>query len=530
MKVQILLISILLSFQNLLAQQKDIHFNSESWYLKDPKTDKTQGVSVEKVYSKILKDKPSKTVVVAIIDSGVDIDHEDLKEHIWTNDNEIPDNGIDDDGNGYIDDIHGWNFLGGKDGNVVYEALELSRIYKDLKPKYSSNTLAHDTTTAEYALWQEVSDRYRTESNLYSEQHAYYQKLQLNFEWYSQLLKSRLKTDSLTIVDIENIVTVDSTENKGIHFMTLINDYYGSIAGFEEYIKYFENKLNNYDIESDLRAVVGDNLNDLYEKGYGNNDVKGPDSRHGTHVSGIVGAIRDNNLGINGIAANVKIMSVRAVPDGDERDKDVANAILYAVDNGAKIINMSFGKFYSPQKEAVDKAVKYAESKGVLMVHGAGNESMDIDQYTHYPSRILADNTRISSWMEVGATSWDDNKNFVAEFSNYGHRDVDIFAPGVQIYSTTPGNNYEAFDGTSMAAPVITGVAAMLMSYYPELTTLQIKDIIKKSAKTFDNLKVIRPGTENDKVKFSELSETGGLVNAFEAVKMAESMSIKVRK
>jgi cell wall-associated protease len=240
--------------------------------------------------------------------------------------------------------------------------------------------------------------------------------------------------------------------------------------------------------------------------------------------------VRNNKLGINGIATNIKIMSIRAVPDGDERDKDVANAILYAVDNGAQIINMSFGKLYSPGKEAVDKAVKHAESKGVLMVHGAGNENTDIDYQTHYPSRLLADNSQISTWIEVGASSSYDDDNFAADFTNYGHKNVDIFAPGVNIYSTTPENTYEALNGTSMAAPVVTGVAALIMSYYPELPVSQVKEIIRDSARKFKNLKVVRPGTENEKVKFSELSETGGLINAYEAVKMAESMAAKHKK
>ncbi|HNP19151.1 MAG TPA: S8 family peptidase [Fulvivirga sp.] len=528
MKIRSLILCLLL-FQNLLAQQSGTTA-SESWYLKDAKIDRVQGISVEKTYTKLLKNKPSKTILVAVIDSGVDIDHEDLKDNVWINTGEIAGNGIDDDNNGYVDDIHGWNFLGGKNGNVTFAPLELSRIYRDLKSKYEIDSAARDTTTTEYKLWKDVSKKYIVERDFNLDQYGYYQMLQKNFQWYSLLMKSKLKTDSLTIEKIEAFVPMDSTANKGKRFMMLVNDYYGSIDGFDDYIDYFKSEVNKYDIESDVRSIVGDDPKNLYEKGYGNNDVEGPDARHGTHVSGIIAAVRDNHLGINGIANNVKIMPIRAVPDGDERDKDIANAILYAVDNGAQIINMSFGKPYSPQKEAVDKAVRYAEEKGVLMVHGAGNESLDIDTHDSFPTRKLANGKSVNNWLEVGASSRSDNHHLVAEFSNFGQKEVDVFAPGVDIYSTTPDNTYESLDGTSMAAPVVSGAAALIMSYYPTLSAVQVIDIIKKTAKTYPKLMVITPGTENDETLFSDLSSSGGVVNVYKAMKMAEKVSRKQKE
>ncbi|MEQ8424159.1 MAG: S8 family serine peptidase, partial [Cyclobacteriaceae bacterium] len=284
---------------------------------------------------------------------------------------------------------------------------------------------------------------------------------------------------------------------------------------FEQVIKY------GYNEDFDPRSIIGDNYDDPYEKGYGNNDVKGPDSRHGTHVAGIIAANRKNDIGIKGIADNVKIMSVRAVPNGDERDKDVANAILYAVDNGAQIINMSFGKSTSPRKEVVDKAVKYAEQKGVLLIHAAGNDSDDIDVEKNYPTRYYADGAEAKNWIEVGASSWGANKDFVGSFSNYGKKSVDVFAPGVEIYSTTPENTYENLDGTSMASPVTAGVAALIMSYYPEFSALEVKDILKQSTRKFDNLTITKPGG-SDEIKFSDMSSTGGLINLYQALKLAE--------
>jgi subtilisin family serine protease len=253
--------------------------------------------------------------------------------------------------------------------------------------------------------------------------------------------------------------------------------------------------------------------------------VKGHDASHGTHVSGIIAADRGNALGIQGIADNVKIMAIRAVPDGDERDKDVANAIRYAVDNGAQIINMSFGKSYSPQKFVVDEAIEYAQSKGVLLVHAAGNSNKNIDEKDNFPTSKLSNGKSAENWLEIGASGAGDGVDLVGSFSNYGKETVDVFAPGVNIYSTTPDNSYESFNGTSMASPATAGVAALLMSYYPQLDAGQVRDIIKQSSRKFDGLKVKKPGTE-ELVEFTELSKTGGLLNAFESVKMAESLTI----
>jgi cell wall-associated protease len=275
-----------------------------------------------------------------------------------------------------------------------------------------------------------------------------------------------------------------------------------------------------YNPEFDPRSIVGDNYTNTEERFYGNNDVKGTFPVHGTHVAGVIAANRKNNLGINGIADNVKIMALRAVPNGDERDKDIANAIRYAVDNGAKIINMSFGKDYSPQKDAVDKAVKYAEAKGVLLVHAAGNDDDNNDTKPSFPTRYYKDGKEAANWIEVGASGWGADSTLAADFSNYGKKSVNFFAPGVQLYSTTPANGYETMDGTSFASPAVSGVAAILLSYFPNLTPLQVKDILIKSTRKFDSL-MVKKSDKTGVVKFSDLSSSGGLVNAYEAVKLA---------
>ncbi len=524
----------------------------KDWYLKDPTDDKYQGVSADKTYSTLLNGKPSRTVLVAVIDSGIDIDHEDLKDVIWINRNEVAGNGIDDDKNGYIDDIHGWNFIGGKNGNVNEETYEVTREYARLKPKFENvdekNVGKKDK--ADYELWKRVKAKYDNDSNFnkeqynqYAEQYQLYGNAYITIQYCDSLLrkisgKPVLKSSLASIPATNDTVTfAKETLTKILAniegdvevsaFLDELADYLSQLKeGYDHYRVAME---YGYNTEFNSRTIVGDNPNNLYEKGYGNNDVKGPDPKHGTHVAGIIAANRRNNIGVNGIADNVQIMVIRAVPNGDERDKDIANAIIYAADNGAKIINMSFGKAFSPGKEAVDKAVKYAESKGVLLVHAAGNDHDNLDVELNYPTRNFLAGGQAKNWLEIGASAWGTNENFVGSFSNYGKKSVDLFAPGVQIYSTTPGNTYEDLQGTSMACPATTAVAAILLEYFPDLTAAQVKDILRQSTRKFDGLKVTKPGTKEE-VPFDELSSTGGLVNAYEAVKLAMTMKPAAKK
>jgi cell wall-associated protease len=528
---------------NFQQELQDTTSVPKDWYLRDPQTDKLQGVSAEKTYSTLLKDKPSRTVLVAVIDSGVDIDHEDLKDVLWINEDEVAGNGVDDDKNGYVDDIHGWNFIGGKNGNVNEDTYEVTREYKRLKPVYENvdEKKINKKNKHEYEYWVRVKTKYENDRKHNEEQ---YKKYQDQFMVYSQAFMNIKYCDSLLSKKLGTPVTKSSlasiqTQNDTLHnakeFLTKIlenydgdihvSDFLTEISGYLEQLKegvdHYRTAVEfGYNTDFDSRSIVGDDPNNETQKGYGNNDVEGPDPTHGTHVAGIIAANRKNNLGVKGIADNVKIMSVRAVPNGDERDKDVANAIIYAVDNGANIINMSFGKSFSPQKHLVDAAVAYAESKGVLLVHAAGNDGRNLDKDYNYPTRKLKNGKTAKSWIEVGASAWGADEEFVGSFSNYGKESVDVFAPGVEIYSTTPNNTYTDLQGTSMASPATAAVAAVLMSYFPDLNAAQVKDIITESSRKFDGLKVSRPG-DKEKTNFSDLSTSGGLVNVYEAVKAA---------
>ncbi len=498
-----------------------------NWFNLDREADRVTGVSTEKAYQ-LLQNKTSRPVVVAVIDGGVDTKHEDLQEKLWVNARETPGNGIDDDKNGYVDDINGWNFIGGKDGqNVNYDTYELTRRYVSLRERFEGKKI-RKKDKEEFKQYGKLKEQFETKVAELKQQASGYTGFANAYTMASDYLKSYLGKDTLTAADIKAIRATDEKVSRAKSILEYAMDNGINEKELKEAQEYFDRSLNyGYNTDFNPRNIVGDDPKNLREKGYGNNDVAGPDARHGTHVAGIIAANRDNDLGMRGVAGNVQIMAIRAVPNGDERDKDVANAIRYAADNGAQIINMSFGKDYSPNKELVDEAVRYAASKGVLLVHAAGNDSKDIDTENNFPTRqYLNGGSETGHWLEIGASSWGSGESFVGKFSNYGKATVDVFAPGVDVYSTTPGSKYESLSGTSMAAPVTSGVAALLMSYYPQLTAAQVKEILLKSSVKFSGEQVNKPGSEKgETIPFEKLSMTGGVVNAWEAVKMAEAMT-----
>ncbi len=504
----------------------------DNWFNLDAFKDNVNGVSTEKTYEELLKGKKSTTIIVGVLDSGVDYMHEDLKDIMWTNPLEIAGNNIDDDKNGYIDDMHGWNFMGNKDGtNVGKDNLELTRVYKSLKAKFEGKTEKDLTSKSEkkdFKFYQIVKADYDKE---FADAEAQVNQYKFIKDAVSGVVEKIKKEKGIEKVTLEDLKNFDAKEQKDKQGKMIAVTQASKGMDVEDLLEQLDEALasmdgSRLDVNADTRSIVGDNYNDMTEKYYGNSDCKGPGAFHGTHVAGIIAATRKNGIGMDGVANNVRIMSVRCVPDGDERDKDIANAIRYAVDNGAVILNMSFGKKYSPNKNVVDDAVKYAESKGVLLIHAAGNAAEDIDEIIHYPCKKLENGKTPSNFMDIGALSWKPDDEIAAPFSNYGKKTVDIFAPGVDIHSTVPDiNKYKDASGTSMAAPVVAGVAAVLKSYYPTLTPKQIIKILTKSSiKSYKNKKVIKPGSKDEMIEFSELSKTAGIVNLYEAVKMAEEM------
>lgn len=505
------------------------------WFLRD-KTDSTVGISVDRTYRELLANRKPTPVVVAVIDGGIDAGHEDLRRVLWTNAKEVAGNGKDDDKNGYVDDIHGWNFIGGKDGrNVSYETVEVTRIYAQLRQKYEGKDgVAVDRASLKPEQQKEYDLYVKTKGEVTKNQAQYKAQYQGISQFYTQYtaavstLKKALnvtKLDTNTLRQVTDTIRDASLKRPATGILRLLRqqgaaDTDAVMSELDKANEQLKARAEyNYNPDFNSRDIVGDDPANLKQRNYGNADIAGPRADHGTHVAGIIGADRTNNLGVMGVADAVQIMGVRAVPDGDERDKDVANAIRYAVDNGAQIINMSFGKGYSPQREAVEEAERYALAKGVLLVQAAGNDGSNIDTAANYPAPRFIDGSEIPNAIIVGASAEQNTSDLIASFSNYGKASVDVFAPGKDIYSTVPGNKYDSNSGTSMASPVVTGVAAVLKSYFPKLTYADIKRIILESATPYQTS--VRRPESTDTVAFASLSKTGGVVNLYEAVKMA---------
>ncbi|WP_278034543.1 S8 family peptidase [Flavobacterium nitratireducens] len=489
------------------------------WSHLDLVKDTIPGMSMDRAYAELLKDRKAVKVIVGIVDSGVDIEHEDLKPVIWTNKKEIPGNGIDDDKNGFVDDVHGWNFL----GDIVKEHLEYERIVKD-------KSLVDETT------FQEAKKLYDKKFVDAQNEMSYYTMMSANVEEADKVLQKLLGKPIYTADDLKAVESKDTLVQKSKTLMQRMFSYGLPIAELKSEIQQqieakYEILKGQETLNIDYRKVLGDNPNDITDTKYGNGNVIGPDKKealHGTHVAGIVAQTRGNGLGGDGVASNnVEILTVRAVPDGDEYDKDIALAIRYAVDNGAKVINGSFGKSFSPHKDWVFDAIKYAAKKDVLFVHAAGNDAKNIDYADNFPNDSEDKITEIAdNVITVGALNFQYDQNIVARFSNIGKINVDVFAPGVQIYATTPENSYQFLQGTSMASPNVAGVAALIRSYYPKLTAAQVKHILMESGVAIDK-DVIVGGNPNDVRPFKELSKTGKIVNAYNAVLMANEMAKK---
>lgn len=515
-----------------ILEKLDFAGEPQNWFNLSPAVDMVEGVATEAAYLKF--GQPKNEIIVAVIDSGVDVNHEDLQGRIWINSDEVADNGIDDDGNGYVDDVFGWNFIGGKKGmakivpdktlangyklikgdpqyQVNADTLEVTReVLRLRKLKRELNQIGYYLTAEERMALEsheaEVKREYQNAKPRYDEMKA----LKDRFDVHARILKATgielITEDSLAAFTPSN----PQEEKAKSELMQMLELGYDEESLLDDY-NYYLGKVTYYDLTSNTRAeIVGDDQDDIYDKDYGNNDVIGPDSSHGTHVAGTIAANRMNTIGMKGVAANAKIMAIRCVPNGDERDKDVANSIRYAVDNGAKIINMSFGKSYSPNKKIVDEAIKYAQENDVMIVHAAGNEFQNTDIKKKFPNKFLTDGDIATNWMEVGASAYQKGQYLAAGFSNYGKTVVDLFAPGKNVYATFPNNSYKAISGTSMATPVVSGVLAMALGY-KDISMESLRDIAMNTTTRYPGLEVFKRGLGY--TLFSNLSVSGGIIN-----------------
>ena len=535
MKKVLIAAAFLASFSFAFAQDKMQNNDLKTWYHKDFSTTNVYGVNTDNAY-KFLESKGLKprTIVVGVLDSGVEVDHPGLINNMWKNPNEIPNNGIDDDKNGYVDDIYGWNFIGGKTADVDADNLEVTRMVKKYQPIFEGTDSAKNRANQakmpeEYAIYQKSKKLYDEKG---SEAKQYYHY----FSGFNNAIPSIVKTlngKTLTKANLAAIKPASQEDSRNLQILNSLVQDAGNVGKtpkeveellrkeIEGALKHYESQATkHYNLDFDPRAeIVGDNYDNYNEKHYGNNHYEGPDASHGTHVSGIIAGLPHGDEAQYGVAHKVaKIMTVRAVPDGDERDKDVANAIRYAVDNGAKILNMSFGKAVSPGKKHVWDAMKYAEKKGVLLVKAAGNDNQNIGENEYFPTNFMKQSDEkpfVSNMIVVGAST-NNSQNLRARFSNYNGKMVDVFAPGQEIYSTVPDAKYEYLQGTSMASPVVAGAAAVLWAYMPSLTPQQIKEALVKTV----NKSTVNANVDSS-ANFDQISVAGGVIDLYKAAQYA---------
>ncbi|MFK7750307.1 MAG: S8 family peptidase [Kordia sp.] len=509
----------------------------QNWQHKDIIEDTIAGISLDKAYRELLKNKKGDTVIVAVIDMRIHKNHEDIKEFIWVNSNEIPNNNIDDDKNGYIDDVHGWNFLGNSKGQQVYRAnFEYVRIIRKFKEKFKNKKREEIDSIAikDYDLYQRAKEAYSEELRYVNRKLRSLNYKRIRKSFLEEKIKNIYKDSTIHLKFLQSLKLENETLQKDVNaLIRLKNDSIKNASSFASEKRYLDIYLNT---DFPEREIIGDDVNDINDIHYGNNKVTSDNSEgshiHAIKVAGIIAANRSNALGIKGITNKVKIMPVAISPYGDEHDKDIALAIRYAIDNGAKIINMSSGKYFSMHKEWVMDALKYADEKDVLVITSAGNRAENLDEKQNYPNDLDEKNYDVlKNFIKVGASTYELNENIIHYTSNYGKENVDIFAPGKDIYTTHPNNTYGFSSGTSFSAPIVSGIAALIRSYYPNLSASEVKSIILNSG-VFINWEVNKPPTRNNKelVPFNSLSKSGKIVNAYNALLMAEQISKKQQR
>ncbi|WP_053002641.1 S8 family serine peptidase [Kordia jejudonensis] len=524
------------STKSLLISKKQKLSASEwqNWQHSDPSKDTISGISTFLAHD-FLKDKKSKPITIAIIDSRFDITHKDLEDILWINADEIPNNNIDDDNNGYIDDIHGWNFLGNSNGKQVYrtngEYTRLIREYKPIFDNYKERKIPKRLRN-KFDRYKSALEEYDNEIKIVDENIRYLDSLdELRIKIETKLTSILPKTKlSVKLIDSLSKINEKSIEELKI-LRTLIakEDWAKSRRDYEKLKLSF--LLN---LDSDGRDIIGDKSDNINDTFYGNNkiyiDSSGNRHSHAIKTIGVIFAKKNSEIGVTGIIRNeAKAMILPVAPYGDTHDKDIALAIRYAVDNGADIINMSLGKEFSLYEDWVIDAIKYASINDVLIIKSAGNRRFDLDKVLNYPNDAKNHSKEyVDNFLKVGATTNKIDSTLVHNNSSYGKKEVDIFAPGKFVFTTLNDQKYGYRSGTSLSSALVSGIAGLIRSYYPNLTASEVKQIIMESGVSYD-IMVNKPSTSDKKelVPFSSLSKSGKIVNAYNALLMAEEVSKK---
>ena len=507
--------------------------DTKFWHWKDLEKDGVHGVSLFKAQQLLidLKLKPA-PIVIAILDGGIDTNHLQIKPLLWNNTKEIPGNHLDDDKNGYVDDLHGWNFLGNAAGQNINKASdEKSRIYHRYKSEFKQDNLDSATWDLKkkqtYKIWQQAAaEIIFTDED--ADNLAFIKMARNAVVKMGVILIREIEDSNFTAEKLETYQPVGKlTADTKISYLRTLqalgidksNGHQSILDDLNEYISGKEQSAISMDnAPVDLRKnIIQDQYENFKDQYYGNNNITGPNAKHGTHVAGLAAGIVDTIVPNATFINPIRIMGVRVVPDGDEYDKDVALGIRYAVNNGAKIINMSFGKSFSPEQPWVDSAIRYAASKDVLIIHSAGNESYDLNVKSVYPnpySTVFKD--KANNLITVGASS--DPiiaESILTDFSNYGNQIVDVLSPGNKIYSSLPNQNYGYLNGTSMSAPILSHIAALIRSYFPKLSAIEVKTILLQSCWKPEDENTLFPIPQKDQAKkLNEMSAEGGIINA----------------
>mgnify|MGYP000162688740 FL=1 len=529
------------------------------WYNCSFDKDGVYGCEVNKAYDFLKDRKIKKRPIVALIGTGIDVEHEDIKQAIWVNPKEKAD-GKDNDKNGLVDDINGWNFLGGKDGQVMEATMrEGDREFLRLKDKYADYIFdgknynkVIDGKLTKVADPENIEEYnyYRNQVLPESPMAGTYSGWQLTdvlkayADKFDQMMKERFPGKELTEADfsicydpkaprdsLSEVSFMMCAMGFGVYKTDKWETVYSGIksgAQIEQAKAEYERKVGQFGADG-RKDIIGDNYLDINDNKYGNNVLLTADAAIGTMEAGIIVAKRENGLGGNGIMDQAEIMTLRVAANGEPYLKDIALAIRYAVDHQADIIMLPVQNTLYPedQKKWISEALEYAESKGVFCVTPAWEGAQDLAVETYYPNRWMTGKKELTNLMVVCSSDKNGNPSMN---SNYGAKEVDLYAPGMEIYSTYTGDTYQSGTGLGLAAATTVGVAALIKAYYPHLTGTQIRNILletvtsRKDAEVEKGIVVDGKPTQ-DLFLFGDLCLSGGIINAYQAVVAADKLA-----
>lgn len=528
------------------------------WYNCSFGEDGVYGAEVNKAYEFLKGKKVKKRPVVALIGTGLDVEHEDLKQAIWVNPGEQAD-GKDRDKNGFIDDINGWNFLGGKNGQVMERLIqEGDREFLRLKDKYADYITSNGEffkiidgkrvkvsapeNLSEYSYYKNVVMPESQLARIYGGWNMAYviaeygQKFKedlrakfpgqrITLQEFQTCYDPNAPQDTLSDVTFTLIATafqLYKTDDLDFVYKTFVET--GVARGKESY----EEALKAYGYDG-RKDIVGDDYLNINDNKYGNNVLLTSDAGLGTMQGGIIGGKRGNGLGNDGIMDEAEIMALRVTASGGEPYiKDMVLAIRYAADHGVDIIVLPQQNTLYPdgQKEWMIEALRYAESKGILVIVPAWELSQDLAKQTFYPNRRMTGDKELTNLMVISSSDKEGNPSLNA---NYGAKELDLFAPGINIYSAYTGDTYQIGSGVGLASASVAGVAALIKAYYPHLTGSQIRDILLESVTSRKGVEVEK-GIEvdgkqtQDLFLFDDLCLSGGILNAYQAIMAADKL------